>query len=124
MNRRITATLVLVFALTGCAIFSSNKSDISSFDRDYLENKYVGKIGWAKTDLGGIKTGEQLTVSAIDFDVRTFVRVKSGSTDHFFIAYNNKDMVPNEDQKVRVSYDIATIEREINDRISFLKPGN
>jgi hypothetical protein len=121
---RSVAFFVLTLVLAACSIFSSNKSDISNFDRDYLDNKYVGKTGWAKTDLGGIKTGEQLTISAIDFDVRTFVRVKSGATDHFFIAYNNKDMMPNEDQKVRVAYDIASIEREINDRISFIKPGN
>jgi hypothetical protein len=119
---RIIPTIVLAIILAGCSIFSSNKSDISSYDRDYLENKYVGKTGWAKTDLGGIKTGEQLVISTIDFDVRTFVRVKTGSTDHFFIAYNNKDMQVNEDQKVKVDYDIAAIERAINERISFIKP--
>ena len=120
--RSIALFLFLTLILSGCSIFSSPKTDISAYDRDYLENKYVDKTGWAKTDLGGIKAGEQLVITKIDFDVRTFVRIKTSSTDYFFIVYNNKEMQENADQARKVPYDIASIEREINERISFLKP--
>ena len=73
----------------------------------------------AKTDLGGIRRrAVDVLLSILMSDL---VRTEGQRT--ISLSPTTKRMCPT-DQKVRVSYDIATIEREINDRISFLKPGN
>lgn len=112
------STLLLLVLLTGCSAFQ-NKSDIRSFDRSYLKDKYVGKTGWAKTDLGGIKQGEKLTINDIDFGIRTIVRIKNEKTDYYFIIYSNKDLKDGS-KKTNVNYQINTIENEIINRIKFL----
>lgn len=116
--KKAAGLILILVIISGCSVFRS-KSEIRNFDRSYLKDKYVGKTGWAKMDLGGIKQGEQLKISDIDFGIRTIVRIKNEKTDYFFIIYSNSDLKDGS-SKTNVAYSIATIENEITGKIKFL----
>lgn len=121
MKHGTTIGLLLLF-LSGCTLFQPTKTDIRDFDREYLKNKYVGKQGWAKEAMGGLKQGQKLTIHSIRFGQRTVVRLTGNQTDYFFIIYNNRELGTEPDKKKQgpVKYDINAIEQEITKRISFL----
>ncbi|MCK5267944.1 MAG: hypothetical protein KAR07_07245 [Spirochaetes bacterium] len=122
MYKKMLMWMSVFLLINGCSLFQSSKSDIRKFDRSYLEDKFVGKTGWARVNLGGVKTGGKLTINGIDFGPRTIVRIKTGGTDHYFIIYSNKNLNSVKPDKVKVEYDIRQIEKEITDKVSFIAP--
>jgi len=120
--KKTTILLLLLSTLSSCSLFKNTKSDITSFDKDYLTRKYVGKTGWAKQNLGGIPKYGKFIIKAIDFGKRTVIHITSKSSETFFVVYNNKYLYQNKPKNKIVSYKLRSIEDAILVKISLQPP--